>query len=189
VSDADIEEKEGKGMKKAVFWLALAALAFLGAACAPAAGEAGASSVDDGVFRLTIRTDKDEYTAGEAVNCYATLEYVGGADSTTIYSSDPLVYFTVKGGQFTGDFAVNDILKTTTFKKGEPVRFDFAKSGSFSADQKDAAFWESWYADPELKLPAGEYTIAATVDGFFDQNDYAGTAYTLTVSAQISVKP
>ena len=176
-------------MRKIMFWLALTVLVIVGAACTALMGDTGPSSVNDSVFKLTIRTDKDEYAADEAVSCYAALEYVGGADSITIYSGDPLVYFTIKGGKFTGDYAISDILKSTTLKKNEPVRFDFAKSGGYSADDEDAAFWESWYAEPELKLPAGEYTISATVEGFFDENDYAGTAYKLTASQKITVTP
>ena len=176
-------------MRKIVFWLALLVLVIVGLSCTALVADAGPSSVDDSVFKLSIHTDKNEYTAGESVSCYATLEYVGEADSITIYSGDPLVYFTIQGGKFTGDYAISDVLMSTTFKKNEPVRFDFAKSGGYSADDADAAFWESWYAEPELVLPAGEYTISATVDGFFDENDYAGSKYTLTAAQTISVTP
>ena len=123
------------------------------------------------------------------MNCYATLEYVGEEDSITIYSGDPLVYFTIQGGRFTGAYAISDVLMTTTLKKTEPVRFGFVKSGGYSADDADAAFWESWYAEPQLVLPAGGYTVSATADGFFDENDYAGTAYKLTASRKITVTP
>ena len=176
-------------MRKIVLWLALLMLVIVGLSCTALVGDTGSPSVNDSVFKLSIYTDKNEYAAGKAVSCYATLEYVGGADSITIYSSDPLVYFTIKGGKFTGDYAVSDVLISTTFKKNEPVRFDFAKSGGYSADDADAAFWESWYAEPELVLPAGGYTISATVDGFFDEDDYAGSKYTLTAARTISVTP
>lgn len=176
-------------MRKIVLWLALLVLVIVGLSCTALVADAGPSSVDDSVFKLSIHTDKNEYAAGEAVSCYATLEYVGEEDSLRIYSSDPLVYFTIQGGRFTGDYAVSDELMTTTFKKNEPVRFDFVKSGGYSADDADAAFWESWYAEPELMLPAGTYTISAKADGFFDEDDYAGSKYTLTAARTIFVTP
>ncbi len=176
-------------MKKIVFWLTLMVLVIAGAACTALVDEAEPATMSDGVFKLSVSTDKTEYTADEAVSCYATLEYVGGEDSMTIYSGDPLVYLTIEGGRFAGDYAINDILMTTTLSKNEPVRFDFVKSGGYGADDEDAPFWESWFAEPQLLLPAGEYTISATVDGFFDENDYAGTAYKLTASRKITVNP
>ncbi len=176
-------------MRKIMLWLALTVLVIVGSACTALIGDTEPASVSDGVFSLSVVTDKSEYAAGEAVSCHAILEYVGDANSITIYSGDPLVYFTVTGGRFTGDYAISDVLMSTTFRKNEPVQFDFAKSGGYSADDEDAAFWESWYAEPQLVLPAGEYTISATADGFFDENDYAGTKYTLTASRKITVKP
>lgn len=176
-------------MRKIVFWLVLTVLVIAGAACTALVEEAGSASVNDSVFKLSIHTDRDEYAVGEAADIFATLEYVGGADSITIYSGDPLVYFTITGGKFTGDYAINDILLSTTLKKNEPVRFEFVKSGGYSEGDKDAAFWQSWFAEPQLILPVGEYTISATADGFFDENDYAETAYKLTASQKITVKP
>ncbi|MGI5919858.1 MAG: hypothetical protein ACOX8N_09490, partial [Christensenellales bacterium] len=109
------------------------------------------------------------------------------ADSITIHSSDPLVYFTIKGSVFKGDYAVIDVLITTTLVKGEPVRFGFVKSGGYSKDDPNAAFWESWFSDPEVRLPSGEFTISATVSGYFDGSDMAGKPYTLTASKTIVV--
>jgi hypothetical protein len=167
--------------------LVLAALAAGSSACAALIGSQRTDMVNDSVFELQINTDKEEYTAADAISCHATLEYVGGADSITISSSDPLVYFTIKGGIFKGDYAVNDVLKSTTLYKGEPLRFDFVKSGGYSEDDRNAAFWKSWFEDPELKLPAGEYTISATVTGHFEGSDPSEPAYTMTASKNITV--
>jgi hypothetical protein len=177
----------GNILKRAGLVLALAALAAGSSACAALIGSQRTDVANDSVFELRIHIDKDEYTAWEAVPCYATLEYVGGADSITINSSDPLVYFTVKGSVFKGDYAVNDVLVATTFAKGEPVRFEFAKSGGYSENDRNAEFWKSWFADPELKLPAGDYTISATLSGRFEGSDVSGPAYTLTASQRITV--
>jgi hypothetical protein len=174
-------------VKRIALCLAAAALAAVGIGCEALLGSQRTDLVNDSVLELRIYTDKDEYIAGEAVDCYAILEYVGGADSITIHSSDPLVYFTIKGSVFKGDYAVNDVLITTTLVKGEPVRFGFVKSGGYSKDDPNAAFWESWFSDPEVRLPSGEFTISATVSGYFDGSDMAGKPYTLTASKTIVV--
>jgi hypothetical protein len=174
--------------KRIALCLIAAALAVAGAGCEALLGSQQNDLVNDSVLELRIHTDKDEYTAGEAVSCYAILEYVGGADSITIHSSNPLVYFTVKGSIFKGDYAVNDELITTTLIKGEPVRFDFVKSGGYSQSDPNAAFWKNWFSDPEVRLPTGEFTISATVSGHFDGSDMSSKPYELTASKTIVVE-
>jgi len=174
-------------VKRIALCLIAAALAAVGTGCEALLGSQRTDLVNDSVLELRIYTDKDEYIAGETVDCYAILEYVGGADSITIHSSDPLVYFTIKGSVFKGDYAVNDVLITTTLIKGEPVRYDFVKSGGYSKNDPNAAFWESWFSDPEVRLPSGEFTISATVSGYFDGSDMTGKPYTLTASKTIVV--
>jgi hypothetical protein len=175
-------------VKKIALGLALMALAAFGAGCASLLGSQRNDLVNDSVLELRIYTDKDEYTAGEAVACYATLEYVGGAENVTIHSADPLVYFTIKGSVFKGEYTVNnDLTTTTTLTKGEPLRFEFAKSGGYSQDDVNATFWESWFSDPEVRLPSGSFTISATVSGYFDGSDMSGKPYTLTASKEIVV--
>ncbi len=169
--------------------MAMTALLLLAAGCGTLLLGEKTDINSDGVFEIRIETDKAAYTADEAIACHATVKYVGGAESITIYSSDPLVGFGVTGGRFDGTYAVNDVLKSTTFKKGEPVRFDFIKTGGFAAEDDDAAFWERWFDEPAFLLPAGQYEISATIDGFFDPDDYAGTAYTLSASAAVTVTP
>jgi hypothetical protein len=176
-------------MRRTAIFMAMTALLLLTAGCTALLGGERADLTNDGVFEIRIETDKTEYAQDEAVDCHATVKYVGGADSITIYSADPLVGFGVKGGRFDGSYVVSDVLKSTTFKKGEEVRFDYVKTGGFALEDADAAFWESWFAEPSLKLPAGKYDISATISGFFDPDDYAGTAYTLSVSTAVNVTP
>jgi len=174
-------------MKRIGLILALAALAAGCSACAALLGSERTDMVNDSVFELQIHTDKDEYTTADAISCYATLEYMGGADSITINSGEPLVYFTIKGGLFKGDYTVSSALKPTTLNKGDSQKFDFVKSGGYNRNDANAAFWKSWFADPELKLPAGDYTISATVSGRFEGSNAKDPAYTLTASKDITV--
>jgi hypothetical protein len=190
-----------RGPKKAVrlfgvIMILAACFALLSlAGCAPAGavvppGDPDAwSHNNDGTFEINIYTDKDEYKAGEPILCWATVEYVGEGDGITIYSSDPLVGFGLKDGRyFDGEYWVNDVLITTEFTKGETEAYEFTKSGTWDADDPDAAFYEQFFKEKDFTLPAGDYEISATLDGFLNQDDYEGSKYKLSVHTGISVK-
>lgn len=181
---------EGDSMKK--LFIFIIALIFALASCAPVSGgeDDGASKVNsDGTFKLSIYTDKKEYKAGEMITCYAIVEYTGDGDGVVIYSANPLMGFALKDDKyFDGTYAVADVLISTEFEKGVPVTFEFSKSGGWSGEDENAAFYEQFYSEKELKLPAGEYEISAAIDGFFDKDDYQGSEYVLKASVNLRVK-
>ena len=139
-------------------------------------------------FELKIYLDKNIYSTEEIIQCYATVEYVGDEESITIYSSDPLVGFGLKDDKyFDGGYAVSDVLKSTTFKKGEIVRFDYMKTGGWSDDDSNADFYKEFFAEKELILPVGNYEVSASIDGSFDSDDMLGTKYKQAVKTAIKV--
>lgn len=176
---------------KRVF-IIMAALLMALAACAPVSevNDGGTSDISsDGTFEISVYTDKDVYGKDEAVLCWAVVEFIGEGDGVTIYSSDPLVGFGIKDGKyFDGGYAVNDVLITTEFKKDEPETYEYSKSGGWSAEDPNAEFYKEFYAEKELILPSGEYEISATIDGFFNQDDYQGSKYELSASVKIRVE-
>ena len=146
-------------------------------------------SKKDDLFELSLYLDKGTYSTEENIFCYATLEYIGEEDSITVYSSDPLVGFGIKDDKyFDGDYAVNDILIQTSFQKGQIIRYDFTKSGGWGADHPFAKFYESYYTNPNLILPAGDYKVSATFNCALDQDNMQGTSYRQTVTANFKVQ-
>ena len=140
----------------------------------------------DELFDLKLYVDKDTYTKDEIINCYATLEYVGDADSITVYSSDPLVGFGLKDDKyFDGGYAKDDILIQTTFTKGEIITYNFIKSGGWTLEDPYADFYEEFYHDKNLILPIGEYEISAVIDCSLDQEDILGSQYQNKVTTRI----
>ena len=150
------------------------------------AGQNAAASEDE-TFRITIYTDKEQYSVDEAIACEATLEYLG-TESLTIYSSSPLLYFYINGGDFEGEWAVNDMLVTTVFEPDDIVTYDFSKSGGFSADDPNADFWAAYYAEDDLILPPGTYAISAEINGFFDADDYQNSQYIQRATVNVTVE-
>jgi hypothetical protein len=147
-----------------------------------------AVSVKDEMFELKLYVDKDIYKEDEIINCYSTLEYIGKEEDITVYSSDPLVGFSLKDDKyFDGGYAVNDELITTTFKKGETVRYDYMKSGGWTADDPNADFYQEFFSERNLILPSGLYEISATINCSLDIDDILGSKYTNSVVANIKV--
>lgn len=121
-------------------------------------------------FVLTLHADRSTYSTDEVIHIGATLEYVGQKEKVTIWHGLPYVVFSITDG---ADFNVNGIIQTvltsSTLYKGEQYHFDYVKSGGFDPDAPDGAFWESFFEEKELRLPAGTYTISA--DGAFYLSD------------------
>jgi len=121
-------------------------------------------------FVLTLHADKDTYSTDEAIHIGATLEYVGQKEKITIWHGLPYIVFSITDG---ADFNVNGIIQTvltsSVLYKGEQYHFDYVKSGGYDPDAPDGAFWESFFQEKELRLPAGTYTISA--DGAFYLSD------------------
>ncbi|MBQ8238305.1 MAG: M56 family metallopeptidase [Oscillospiraceae bacterium] len=117
-------------------------------------------------FEIKLYADQDTYTTDDEIKIWATLEYQGAGDTITIWHGDPYLTFSLSdGGDFNSGGLVHDILTSTTLQKGEVYRFEYAKSGGYSVNDSDADFWESFYQDPQLHLPAGTYTVS--VNGLF----------------------
>lgn len=178
-------------MKKSLFILmAVFTLAML-VACAPMASEeieettVGESAVNDD-FTLSIAADNSVYKADEAIICHAILTYIG-EEPITLLHSDPLVVFYINGGIFKGGGARQDSLNRTTFEQNQEMTVDFVKSGGWSGDDPNAEFFKSFYAEDELILPKGQYTLAVQIEYSTDENDMRGTQQVLEAIISVTV--
>ena len=139
-------------------------------------------------FRLKLHADNSVYRTDEAIQIWATLEYIGEDSTATIWHSNPYVVFSITdGADFHADGVVDSVLTSTELNRGELYRFDYVKSGSYDASAPDADFWEAFYQEDTLTLPAGTYTIS--VDGAFYLSDQLldaekGPSCTLQITVQ-----
>lgn len=112
------------------------------------------------LFELNIYSDKTTYKTTDKIKLWATLKYIGLGSQIKIWHGDPYISFIITDGKGfkTGGVFV-DILTYTTLDKGKLYKFDYVKSGGYSADDPNAAFLEKFYKQKDLYLPKGEYTV------------------------------
>ena len=142
----------------------------------------------DGSFVLSLASVQDRYRAGQLIEIDATVSYTGSAaEVVALGSSHSLVGFALEGGDppvlitpaYTSDCAPHSITPA------QPLTYPFSKSGSSSPDDPDIAFRQSYFADRELRLPAGTWTIRAA-SGFYTEGD-CGVGEIVSLEAEITL--
>jgi hypothetical protein len=129
----------------------------------PTAGPAGHASATQGAFQLTFELPRTTYRAGEPIEGRAALAVVGGA---------PVPFGSSGNGPFTFNFAevggqrnVGGLMTADCapyrLEPGRPMTSAITKSGGWSGDDPNAPFYGAFLADPVVRLPPGEWRIAA----------------------------
>lgn len=128
---------------------------------APPVGEGS-----DALFSLSIQADRSRYAADEPIEIATTLRFLGDARTTVTSSGGGLISFDIE--QLDGPVDV-EAARTADcvqyeYRPGDTESVEYQKSGGYSADDPMADFWRRFFADPALRLPAGEYRIIASAD-------------------------
>lgn len=120
----------------------------------------------DDLFELEMRTGKTRYAAGEPIDASAAIQYLGpGRSITTHGSGSGVVLFSLEhldgpldmSGAWTADCGPAEV------PADPPEVVIFEKSGGIT-DDSNAAFWRAYFAEPELRLPAGTWRLWALFD-------------------------
>jgi len=123
--------------------------------------QSNSSTVKD--FELTIYSDKEIYKTTDKIQIWATLVYSGNEETVTIWHGLPSIGFSVSDGKdFHTESITLTVLTSTTLGKGVVYSFPFEKTGVYDNNAPNANFWKKYYSNPDLVLPAGEYTITVT---------------------------
>ena len=136
----------------------------------------GANSVTHSYndFIMTLNSDRHTYSTADVISIWGTLAYVGDYDRIEIWHGCPFMIFSISGGDEL-DFgmalggAVSEILVSSVLERGIVYHFVYQKSGGWSADDPNAAFWEAFFSEADLLLPVGEYVI--TLSGGFSLSE------------------
>ncbi len=144
-----------KKWRKLVLYMALSLCLTACAATSPPA-QPGNEEENSGVaqandFKMKLFSDKKVYKTTEDIKLWATLVYQGQEETVTIWHGLPYLTFNITDGKdFNLQGVIQTILTSTTLHQGEVYRTDYVKSGGWSADAPDAAFWEEFFREEAL---------------------------------------
>jgi hypothetical protein len=156
----------------------------------PTGDPAGAamSEAVDGPFRLVFTLRRDTWRAGEPIDGRARLEIAtGGADLVGSGSGLVLFGFRELGGSRRMDPAMTADCAPYRLEAGAPIVTGITKSGGFSAEDPDAVFYRTFFADPLVRLPAGRWEITAVAT--FVVGACGNPEHTLRAPITVTVEP
>jgi hypothetical protein len=146
----------------------------------------------DHEFRLTISVDQGRYGAGQLMDVSATLTYLGPNAGIVVGGSGTgLVGFALERNEQPAlriDPAGTSDCRPYQMRRGVAVAHPFMKTGGFADEDPLAAFYRAYFASPELRLPAGTWTISA-VASFLGSADCDGPQHGLNASVTVVVEP
>lgn len=112
------------------------------------------------IFEMELFSDKKIYKTTDKIDIWARLKYVGKNSKITIWSGDPYINFHIFNDKdFETGGMVSEGLMSTELENNRMYIFNFVKSGGYSADDPKGDFWKKFYAQKDLYLPEGKYTI------------------------------
>ena len=130
---------------------------------------------------------KATWTAGEPITGQARLSVANG--SGTIYGAagGPLNfgYKEVTGHREMGP-ASDAACAPHALSVEAPIVVPLGKSGGWSDDQPDAAFYRNFLTGPDIRLPAGDWLVTASAE-FLVGKDCSGPMTTLTAPIQLHI--
>ncbi|MBA2718615.1 MAG: hypothetical protein H0U52_05115 [Chloroflexi bacterium] len=157
----------------------LLALAFAAVACGGTPAPSGdpattdpvvaVSGVDHG-FVLTVALPRLQWLSSEQIPVATTLTWTGAAPKQEIWGSGSghvsFVFRELGGAGRTMGGGGTDDCRSTSYVRGQPAAIPVAKSGGFGGEDPHAAFYEQWYREPGLRLPAGRWQLTVGANGF-----------------------
>lgn len=126
----------------------------------PSAPPTARAHVDN--FILEISSPQETWTAGEPITVTATLTYARPGAITIIGAGSGPIAFGVReigGTREMGAFLTSDAVPHVIGP--EPYVVEYGKSGGWSPDDPNEAFYEDFFADPEFRLPPGRWEVTA----------------------------
>ena len=174
--------------------LCAVAIGLLVAACAapapsmpdPSSAPATASDAD-GRYSLVFTLPKSTYADREEITGLATFTLEPGPDVVVGGSRDLLSFgFAEVGGSREMGPASDAMCARHELSASTPLTSRIVKSGGWSDDMPDADFYSGFFADPAVRLPAGDWDITAYAD-LVDGAGCAGAQHGLKATVRVHV--
>jgi hypothetical protein len=144
---------------------------------------------EDGEFRLVVRADNDHYVAGAPISLATELSYIGPQPQQKLSGSGSgLVVVSLL--QLDGPLEIaagsDSDCAGYVIARGAPIAAAYVKSGGWSGEDPNAAFYKAFFADPLLRLPHGAWRVVATAD--FYVGGCPGAAHKLNATFDLVVE-
>jgi hypothetical protein len=141
----------------------------------------------NGDFRFSLTAGQTQYAAGEPIrDIHAALTYTGPRASIDLTGGYQLIepwQLEQLDGPIDQLGATPAPCRGYTMSRNLPVDSSFGKSGGYSHSDPLATFWDAYFADPDLRLPAGTWKI--TVGAHFSETSCDGQWIGLSASIVI----
>jgi hypothetical protein len=173
------------------FLVALLVVASLVAACGESAPSASAgpasASVTQGRFTLTFTLERATVRARDEIVGHASVALLAPGAATVTGAGTFVGYeFTEVGGKARHVEPVFDLTCAPhQVTSGSPTELPIIKSGAW-VDGPDAAWYRDFFADPAVKLPAGDWDITAIAQ-FYDGRSCAGQHLDMRATVRVHV--
>jgi hypothetical protein len=150
------------------------------------------STVRDSNFELSLEASEATFRAEEPIPVHATLTYLGPDQRAALSSEYPEgVYFDLE--QLDGPLDMSGggsrlICHASGLQRAAPATILFQKAGAFSSDDPYGDFWQGYFSDPTLRLPAGLWRVTAHLKTAIG-TDCATADHELATAVSFKVEP
>jgi hypothetical protein len=157
------------------------------AAPTPAPTPAQATNTQ-GSYQLVFELPKTDWRASDSITGLATLSLIGsGGVDFGSSGGGPIGFgFDEVGGSRQMGPAWTADCRFDRLVAGQPKTSQITKSGGFIGEDPNVDFYRSFFADPLVHLPAGDWTITA-VASFVEGTACSGESYTLKAAVLVHV--
>ncbi|MDQ6795497.1 MAG: hypothetical protein M3067_11915 [Chloroflexota bacterium] len=143
----------------------------------------------EGDFRLILQSSDDHYAAGAPIDLATELSYIGPQPGLKLAGSGSgLVQVSLLqlDGTLRIEAGSDDSCAAYAIRPAAPLAQRYVKSGGWSGEDPNAAFYKAFFADPVLRLPRGTWRMVA--DAWFYVDDCGGRAHRLQAALDVRVE-
>lgn len=155
----------------------------------PTDPELASGVATQGDLTLSVMAMPAVAQTNEVIGVTAQIANAGSEPLTVSGPGSGVVFFSVtrlEDGLSSGPPVMEDDCTPHEFRPDQPVTFPFKKSGAFTDEDRDADFRRSYFADPELRLPAGVWRVDVTTAGVIG-DQCRGESLDLEISLLVTV--
>src|SRR5664280_2668853 len=141
-----------------------------------------------GQYQLVFEMPTTDWRTTDSITGLATLSLIGSGGVDFGSSGGGPIGFgfdEVGGSRHVGPVWTADCMYGR-LESGQPKTSPITKSGGFTGEDPNVDFYRSFFADPLVHLPAGDWTITA-VASFVEGTLCSGASYTLKAAILVHV--